>query len=238
MLLAALLGFAQSDNKPEAASKKSYAVRWSPSSLYFGKIGLQGEYNFKNKRSLTLSVGLPSTKSIDIEMGDDTRQLSMKTFSTMAGYRLYMGKKTMTGVYFEPYVKYLANNAETSFIETSGGKQTMYTLNSQYSGVGLGAQLGVQFMIAKRFTFDFYFLGLEGNLSNHQITLQDVSSATPWSSQDAKDAENELKEGVEDIPIIGKKIRITADAGTKTVSSHYSGFLPGLRFGLSFGYRF
>lgn len=36
----------------------------------------------------------------------------------------------------------------------------------------------------------------------------------------------------------GKKLKITVDANTRTVSSDYKGFLPGLRAGLSIGFRF
>jgi hypothetical protein len=216
----------------------SYAVKWNPSSLYFGKIGLQGEYNFKKKKSFTFAVGIPMSKTMTVNMDDEDRDVEMKTFSVMGGYRMYLGKKTMTGVYFEPYLKYLKNDAATIINADLDGEPVDFATTSKYSGVGVGAQLGVQFMIAKRVTFDFFFLGPEANSVKHTVLMKDISSTVPWDPNEAADAEKEINESIGDLPIIGSKLKVAVDANQKTVSSEYKGFLPGFRFGLSVGVHF
>ena len=155
----------------------------------------------------------------------------------MAGYRMYLGKKTMTGLYFEPYLKYLKNDAATIINTSLAGESVDLYTTSKYSAFGLGAQLGVQFMIAKKITFDFYFLGPEANSAKHSVVMQDRSSGS-WDAAEVKDAEKEINESIGDLPILGDKLKVTVNPNKKTVSSAYSGFLPGIRFGLSVGVRF
>ena len=231
---------AQNENEKQGTSDfaSSTAVKWNPSSLYFGKIGLQGEYNFKKKKSVTFALGIPMSHSLSVKMDDEDRKVEMKTFSVMGGYRMYLGKKTMTGVYFEPYLKYVKNDAATLIDTDLGGEPVIFATTSKYSGFGLGAQLGVQFMIAKRVVFDFFFLGPEANSVKHTVVMRDLSSTGSWDAQEAADAQKEINESIGDLPIIGDKLKVTVDPNKKTVSSDYSGFLPGIRFGLSVGVRF
>jgi hypothetical protein len=231
--------FSQAQSSTDSAVfEPSTSVKWNYGSLYFGKVSLFGEYNYKHKKSVTLAVGIPVTHSTTVEIDDKDRDIEMKSFSAMAGYRMYLGKKTMTGVYFEPYLKYLNNEASTIIDEDLDNRTVNFLTTSNYSGAGIGAQLGVQFTIAKKLVFDFFFLGPEANIASHKVILKDMDSALPWTQVEAQDAEREIKETLSDIPIIGDKIDVVVDANTKTVTSDYRGFLPGLRFGLSVGYRF
>lgn len=223
--------------KEQNAFKSSYALKWNPSGIYFGKLALQGEYNFKMKKSFTLNVGVPMSKSISVKMDDKDRNLDIKTFSLMGGYRMYLGKKTMTGIYFEPYLKYVKNDASAIISGDLDGSEVDFLTSSSYSATGVGGQLGVQFMIAKRVTFDFFFLGPEANSTKHKVTMKDLTSSS-WDSNDAADAEKEINDNIGDVPVIGKKLKVTVDANNKIVSSEYKGFLPGVRFGLSLGFHF
>ncbi len=229
--------WAQSEGEKEALLP-STAIKWNPSSLYFGKIGLQGEYNFKKKKSVTFAVGIPMSHTLSVKMDDKDRDVEMKTFSVMGGYRMYLGKKTMTGVYFEPYLKYVKNDAATLLDTDLGGEPVTFATTSKYSGFGLGAQLGVQFMIAQKVVFDFFFLGPEANSVKHTVVMRDLSSTGSWDAQEAADAQKEINESIGDLPIIGDNLKVRVDPNKKTVSSDYSGFLPGIRFGLSVGVRF
>ncbi len=216
----------------------SASIKWNPSSLYFGKIGLLGEYNFKNRKSVTFNIGIPMSKTTTIKVDDKDRQVEMKTFSIMGGYRMYLGRKTMTGMYFEPYLKYVKSDGSTILDTDLDGKPTNFATTSAYTGMGVGAQLGVQFMIAKRVVIDFFFLGPEANSSKHKVVMRDITSTDPWDAQEAADAQAEINDSIGDIPVIGDKLNVVVDPNAKTVTSDYSGFLPGLRFGLSVGVRF
>jgi len=226
----------------DAANVEQYitstSIKWNPSSLYFGKIGLMGEYNFKRKKSVTFNIGIPMSKTTSVKIDDKDRDVKMKTFSIMGGYRMYLGRKTMSGFYFEPYLKYVKNDASTILDTDLDGTPTNFTTTSAYTGYGVGAQLGVQFMIAKRVVLDFFFLGPEANNAKHKVVMHDITSTDAWNAQEAADAQKEINDSVGDLPIIGDKLNVVVDPNAKTVSSDYSGFLPGLRFGLSVGVRF
>jgi hypothetical protein len=102
----------------------------------------------------------------------------------------------------------------------------------------VGAQLGVQFLIANRVVFDIFLLGPEANSSKQHILMKDISSTMPWDPAMAADAEKELKDIVQDVPIIGDKVEVKVNSSAKEVTADYSGFLPGFRGGISIGLRF
>ncbi len=222
----------------QPAFESSIAVKWSPASLAFGKIGLGSEYQFKKKKSVTFNIGIPMKQSITYEIDNEDRDLDMKTFSVMAGYRMYLGKKPMRGVYFEPYLKYLDNEAVTSTDFQVGLTDRPFLVTSDYSGFGIGAQLGVQFLIAKRVVIDFYFLGPEANSAKHNLLAQETRAGLPWSNAEAQDAEDEINDFVNDIPILKDNFDVTVNAAARNVQTSYKGFLPGFRFGLSIGVKF
>lgn len=252
--------FAQSDSARSTTKtttpefKRSVAVKFNPGSLAFGKLSLAGEWNYKKKRSVTFYVGLPMKKevpeSILKEMiGDGTKspKVEYKSTSVMAGYRMYMGKRPMTGFYFEPYVKYMSfemagtYSDEIDFGAPYGKQPANLLLTSKYSGFGLGAQLGLQFMIAKRVVFDMFLLGPEANMGKVTAAFNDVTGPatnTYWQNGDIESIEKDIKDAVKDIPMIGEKINVKADRAAKSITADYNGFLPGLRAGISVGIRF
>jgi hypothetical protein len=229
----------QDSLKPVAQSfTPSFAVKWSPPSIYFGKISLSGEYNFKKKRSVTFYIGVPVETSSRWNIEDEKRTITMKTFSLMGGYRMYLGKGAMRGLYFEPYLKYLGNKGSFTYVDTESIDSTTYLLSSDLNGVGVGAQLGVQFLIAKRVTLDFFFLGPEANLSRWDIALQDQGNYS-WDALDAAEAKDIMDDIVDDLPgMISNHVETSVNASSKTVSAKYDGILPGIRFGISLGVRF
>ncbi|HEX7844220.1 MAG TPA: DUF3575 domain-containing protein [Chitinophagaceae bacterium] len=227
---------AQKDDKP--AFDQSVAVKWSPASIFFGKIGLGAEYNFKRKASVTFNVGVPFEKETTFEIDNEDRNLSTKTFSIMAGYRMYLGKKPVKGFYIEPYLKYLDNKSITNTDFDIGLTNRPFLVTSEYSGIGIGAQLGVQFLIAKRVVIDWYLLGPEANISKHDLLAQETGNGLPWTNAEAQDAEDEINDFVNDIPLLKNNLDVTVNAAAKNVKTHYKGFLPGIRSGISIGIRF
>jgi hypothetical protein len=212
-------------------------VKWAPGSLASGKLTLGGEYNFKEKNSLELIIGLPTGKSRHFNYDDNTSDLTMKAFSVLAGYRYYLGKKPVSGIYIEPYLKYLHHQASGILIGNLDGETARFDTHTDYKGFGIGGQLGVQFLIIKKISLDFFILGPEANSSTFSIAATDVASSIPWTTLDAEEAEQDIKDAVSKIPLVGNKIEILVDQNTKTVTTRYQGFVPGLRFGASIGIR-
>lgn len=233
------LGASAQETKEKVPGLKSFAaVKWNPESLALGKVSLFGEYNYKKKKSITFGIGIPYEKKRTIEMDGEDRDFTMKTFSVMGGYRMYLGKKSMTGFYFEPYLKYMKNEGATSFNADISGSKTVFSLNSNYSGFGAGAQLGVQARLFKVILLDFFLLGPEANMAKHEVVMQDVQGGLPWNYVQEQDAKKELEDNLKDLPVIGKKIEVTVDKNQRKVSTKYDGFLPGIRLGASIGIRF
>jgi hypothetical protein len=236
--LLTVICFSATAQDDEEISTYSVGLKWAPAGLYFGKITLGGEYNMNMKKSITLTLGIPFNQPTTYKLDGDKQTITQKTFSAMAGYRVYLGQGNMHGLYFEPYVKYLKNNASFVTDADIDGSSRDFAVTSEYTGVGVGAQLGAQFLIGNHFTVDFYFLGPEANSAKHNIFMQELGSGAPWDAQESADAEDELNDTFKDVPLIGKKLKIDVNADQRSVSSEYKGFLPGFRFGLSFGYRF
>ena len=143
----------------------------------------------------------------------------------------------MRGFYVEPYLKYLHHKLEGLFTDTKASPPTAYTSKSDYHGFGVGTQLGVQFLIAKRLVLDLFLLGLEANTAKVDASFADISNSDPWTADDVQKAENDIKDAIKDIPIIGKRTEVNADQNKKTVFVTYKGFMPGIRFGISIGFK-
>ncbi len=212
-------------------------VKWAPGSLASGKLTLGGEYNFKKKNSVEFIVGIPTAKTHQLKYDGNTSDLSIKAFSALAGYRYYIGRKDVAGFYIEPYAKYLHHQAHGVLTGTLNGETAMFDTRTDYKGIGMGLQLGVQFLIAKKISLDFFLLGPEANSSQFSTIATDVASSIPWTSVEASEAEQDIKDALKDIPLVGDKFQVTVDQATKTVTTRYSGFMPGIRFGASIGVR-
>ena len=238
--LVALVAFAPAYAQKEEVPSfdKSYVIKVAPAGFWLGKIGLGGEYNFKKKNSITLNLGIPVEKTLKVSIDDEKRNLKIKTLSAMAGYRMYLGKRPMRGLYFEPYLKYVDNEFVTTTTVEIDGSDRPFVIASDYSGFGVGAQLGVQFMIAKKVVFDFYFLGPEGNMAKHRLLAQETGPGLPWSNSEAEDAEEQIEDFIDDIPLLKENEEVTVDAISRNVKMKYNGFLPGFRLGISIGIRF
>lgn len=232
---------AQDEVYDEEVFVPSYSVKWNPAGLIFGKVTLGGEVNLNHRRSITAVIGLPKDRTWSHTFGEKEESVSYKTTSIMGGYRMYLGKKSMTGLYFEPYLKYLNNQGLLPDIKTTiDGEQATFRLNTEYTGIGAGAQLGLQFAIANRVVIDWFVIGPEINRFKFQLTFQDISNppTSIWGNEDESDARRELEELLNDIPILGSKVDINVDRTNKTVESSYRGALTGFRTGISLGVRF
>jgi hypothetical protein len=163
----------------------------------------------------------------------------MKATSFLAGYRMYFSKKRhLRGLYLEPYFKYVHHSSEGEAKSTLGGRAVRMSFTNDYSGAGVGAQLGAQFMIKKRFVIDLFFLGPEINSATNNFRAVEASATIPWTFIEASEAERDIREFIDQFPFIRRKTRIMVDKDNKSVSADFKGALPGLRVGVSFGFAF
>jgi opacity protein-like surface antigen len=220
-----------------SAQDKNVFIKWAPASLAAGKVTVGTEYHFKKKQSLEFFVGIPVAVNKEFEYDGNTSELESKAFSIFAGYRYYFGRRGASGFYVEPYVKYLKHETDGFLEGDLDGEYAKFATRTEYKGFGAGAQLGVQFLIAKRVSLDLFLLGPEANSAKFSSISTDVADNIPWTFVDAREAEQNVKDALSDIPIIGDKIEVQVNQAAKTVSTKYDGFLPGLRLGASIGIR-
>jgi hypothetical protein len=156
-------------------------IKWAPTGLLFGNISLQAEYNFSGRNSLTGKIGIPVTAKRQFEYDGNDVDFNMKATSFLAGYRHYLSKKQMRGLYLEPYFKYVHQTAEGVGTGTLGARSVKMNFTNNYNGFGVGAQLGAQFFIGKRFVVDVFFLGPEINSAKNNLKAVEISNTIPWT---------------------------------------------------------
>lgn len=226
--------------KTKVGDARPWALKWNPESLLFGKIGLSGERQLRGRKSVTFGIGIPVKQHITRDPTEYRVDLDAKTFSAQAGYRMYLGKRPLRGFYFEPYLKYVHFDGSGTFDDKNTSSSTthyIFASDVSYSGGGIGAQLGVQFQVAKVVVLDLFLLGPEANIGNSEGRFRDISpnSGPVWNSGEA---ERNIRNFIDDIPIIRNNVTYEIDNANRTVIARYKGFTPGLRLGASVGIRF
>ncbi|RYZ21448.1 MAG: DUF3575 domain-containing protein, partial [Chitinophagaceae bacterium] len=168
--------------KVQTGDPKPWVVKWNPAGLVFGDVALHGEYNHKRKKSVTFGVGIPVENSFHREEEGSDYRLTNKTFFLQGGYRMYFGKKPMRGVYFEPFLKYVNYKGSGLYDEHPGIANDEYEITASSSTFGIGAQLGVQFVIAKVVTLDLFLLGPQANIGKMDVLFLDRNQGNNWDA--------------------------------------------------------
>jgi len=154
-------------------------------------------------------------------------EISIKGFGIAPEYRIYTSKKALKGFYLAPYIQY--KNFSTKF---DGEVDGYYgTLKTTYNNVGIGFQLGAQWLIKQRVSIDWYFLGLGANRSNIKMRL---TSNDP--NIDFREYEKDAEEILRDIPFLEDKVESSSGSNYGEVKAGL--ILPALRGGLSLGIAF
>lgn len=210
-------------------------IKWAPAGLILGNIGLQGEYHIKNKNSLTAKIGIPINAKHTLQYEDKDASFTIRATSVLLGYRHYLSKKQLSGLYIEPYIKYVHHTGDGYGNGMLDKEPVIFHFTNNYNGAGIGAQLGAQFIISKRVVIDLFFLGPEVNTATNHFKAIETTHAIPWTNIQASDAEKSIRDFVHQFPVIGNKVNIKVDQNQRAVLAGFNGLLPGLRTGISFG---
>ena len=215
-------------------TEPSIGLKWTPTGLAVGSLSLNAEYNF-GKNSLTAKIGIPLTTSHTFQFNDEDASFNMRATSFLAGYRTYLSKKHMRGLYFEPYFKYVHHSSDGTGSTTLEGVPVVMDFTNDYNGFGVGAQLGAQFMIGKRFIIDFFFLGPEINSARNNFKAMEVTTTIPWTFIQKNEAEQDIRDFINKFPFLKNNTSVMVDQNNKTVYADFKGALPGFRIGVSIG---
>jgi hypothetical protein len=130
------------------------------------------------------------------------------------------------------------HTSEGAANSTLGSRPVRFGFTNDYNGAGIGAQLGAQFLIKNRVVIDFFFLGPEINSSTNDFKAIELTSTIPWNTIEANDAEQEIKDFIDEFPFIRNKTKVMVDPNNRSVFADFKGALPGMRIGVSFGVAF
>lgn len=235
VLLLAVAGFSQDT---ASSAQPNVIAKWAPTGLLLGSLSLQAEYNFGGKNSLTAKIGLPVSARRTFTFEDEQATFNMKATSFLAGYRTYLSRKHLQGLYFEPFFKYVYHTSEGVGTGSLGSRPATFDLMNTYSAFGFGVQLGAQFFISKRFVIDVFFLGPEINSASNSFKAAEVNRSGPWTNLEGAKVEGDIRDFLNQFPIIRNKVKLMVDTENKRVTSNFKGALPGLRTGVSIGFAF
>ena len=213
-------------------------LKWSPLGLFLGDISLQGEYSFLKKSSLTAKLGVPFNSPYHASFDGHDVDMHMKAVSFLAGYRKYLSKQILKGFYIEPFFTYVHHTSDGTGQATLDNQPVTMDFTNAYNGIGVGVQLGDQFIIAKRLVIDFFFFGPQLTSSVNNFRAIDYNDAAAWNTIQSDEAEQDIRNFLNQFPFIRNKVDVHVDTPSKTVTADFKGALGGIRFGVSFGLAF
>lgn len=225
-------------NAQDTVFQPTIALKWAPTGLLLGGMNLQGEYGFVKKSSLTAKIGVPFSRGFHATFDGHDVNMHMKTFSFLAGYRKYLSKQMLKGFYVEPFFTYAHSTADGIGEGTLDNQKVTMDFTNAYNGVGVGIQLGTQFIFAKRLVLDLFFLGPQLTSSSCNFRAVDNFNSAAWTNIQGDEAEQDIKNFLNQFPFIRNKVSVQVDNMNRTVMADFEGPLVGLRFGFSIGFAF
>lgn len=224
--------FAQAQE--EEPPSRNITLKWAPLGLILGNISFQGEYGF-GKQSLTAKIGVPVNSHHILQYDGHDAVFDMKSMTFLAGYRVYLSKKQLKGLYLEPYFKYIHHSSEGTGVGKFSYRDVNLNFTNEFNGAGVGIQLGSQFLIGKRYVIDFFFLGPEINSASNDFKAVEKAMNSWWTNAEAQDAERDIRDFINKYPFLKNNTTVRADAANRTVTANFKGAIPGFRIGLAFG---
>jgi hypothetical protein len=235
--LLGFLIFLQSIHAQKKIFDPKITLKWAPTGLILGDLSLQGEYSFLRKSSLTAKIGVPMSRLYHATFDGHDVNLHMKSLSFLAGFRKYLSKHILKGFYVEPFFTFAHHTSDGNGDGTLDNQPVTMDFTNGYNGIGAGVQLGSQFIIAKRFVIDFFFLGPQVTSSTNNFKAIDHSntSSTTWTTIQANQAETDIRNFLNQFPFIKNKVDVHVDKPNRTVTADFKGTLVGVRLGVSVG---
>ncbi len=221
--------YAQKDFEPKIT------VKWAPTGLIMGDASFQGEYSFLKKSSLTAKLGVPCNRHYHANFDGHDVDMSMKAFSFLAGYRKYLSKQVLKGFYVEPFFTYVHHTSDGTGEGKLDNQSVTMDFTNAYNGIGVGVQLGSQFILAKRFVIDLFFFGPQLTASTNNFRAIDYNDSAAWNTIQADEAENDIEKFLNQFPFIKNKVNVRVDKPNRAVTANFKGALVGVRFGVSIG---
>ena len=215
-----------------ALSDRQNIVKLNLPNLTFGNFTLNYERLLSARNSVALNLGYirpqkPTDFLTDFVDADEVDPAEFSGVTATAEYRIYSKKKGAgRGFYLAPYARY-ANHKLTFNSDIDGNFTRAAT---QLSAVGLGGQIGIQWLIKDRIVVDWGILGLSATWYNFKSTFTAVEEEINFDEIRA-----ELEAEIDD-SILSNKLEFTSSENALEAKMPF--LFGGARTYLSIGYKF
>lgn len=224
----------QVESLTPALSDRRNLVKLNLPNLALGNLTLNYERLLSARNSVSLHIGyIRPQQPISVLQNafDVDETLEAGEFSGLtatAEYRIYSKKKGAgRGFYIAPYARYA--NHKLAFNTTIEDNFT--NANIQLSAVGLGGQIGAQWLIKDRIVIDWGILGLAAQWYNFKSTFRAIDADIDFDEIRA-----DLEMEIEDIPGLSNKLEFSNDEDSLSAKMPF--LFAGARAYLSVGYKF
>lgn len=218
---------------PIGAIGQISAVKTSVTGLLLGDYSLSYERHTFNKQSAQFRIGYfqpllsPFIAEKTITPSEFSFIDSKGSIQSSLEYRFYTGEAPMHGFYLGPYLRYYAIRANY----TDEIKTTLFNVEGSVNTIGLGVQLGYQFLINEKFSIDLSFFGAGIDKNNVKLIYTTTTSNFNYNS-----IVDDVSGVFEDIPYFEKKLKNEVNPGNLTTKLPF--LFPGLRAGITVGVSF
>jgi hypothetical protein len=172
-----------------------------------------------------------NTDSTDIDLSNEVKN---KGFNVTADYRFYLKKENKYnaphGIYLAPYISYATMKRENKWTLNTSTFQGDVLTDFKLNIASIGAELGYQFVLWKRFTLDFVLIG--PGLANYNLKTKLDTTLDPADEEALFQKINDFL--AEKIP--GYSLVIDDTEYKKTGSANTTSL--GYRYVIHAGYRF
>lgn len=150
-------------------------------------------------------------------------------FHTSVDYRFYAKTSNeFEGVYFAPFIRYWEQNFDLSDVVS----RREFTVDTKFSSIGLGIQMGYQWVIKEQFIIDWFFVGMGVERYRLKGDYSVDQSGFNYSS-----IEDDVYQAfMTDYEFLNKKVNVESNDERMRLTIPVWG--PGIKTGLSIGYRF
>ncbi len=219
------------------AQEAEHVVKLNIFALALNNVSLQYEKPFHDRMSVSLGVRMQLPRTLPnvvggTDEGSGTIESRLTGYALTPEFRFYTGSKgAPKGFYLAPYLRYTNFKIATqSEYRDDTGVDRKYDLTGKFTGFGGGLMIGMQWLIADKFSIDWWILGGHYGTANAKLFGENKSGT--WSQKEQDDIKAELQ--AFDVPFGTTDYTVTS----KEAELNWKMPFLGLRSGLCLGWAF
>ena len=223
---------AQSTDSLRANKERKNIIKFNVSSFFVYHTAVLFEYEriVNKNQSFTIQAGFVALAFLNTDSIQVVKYTKNTGYSMTADYRFYLLKENRGGpphgVYIGPYVGYLH---ALNVIELTSGKSPN-SLTTKIDVLSIGAEMGYQFLLGKRWTLDFVLAA--PSLSNYRAQMD---LALPVPTEDLAPIYQQA------LAALGNKFPLVnglVNDQSTTFRGKLDAWYPGFRYSMHIGFRF